>query len=134
MSVGAEICGFPEMGILEIIRSDEVVENFSITLAKSAQVQRQGLMNCLSLAPGTGMFFTYPDDRQRVFWMKNTLIELAIVFITTEGRIDAIEHGEPGSLYRIRSSEGIKFVLEINYRESLRLAVGDVVHLRLNPK
>lgn len=129
---GAEICGHDEMGAIEITRGAKVMEEFTVTLAASAEKQRRGLMNCLFLYPGTGMLFTYPDARRRVFWMKNTLIELAIIFISDDGFIDAIEHGDPGSLDRIHSSENIQSVLEINYRESRRLAVGDVVHLRLS--
>ena len=132
VSWGAEICDYPQMGTIQIIRKGEVIKDFSITLAKSTTSQRRGLMHCPSLKPGTGMFFIYPDTKQRVFWMKNTMIELAIIFITPGGRIDAIEHGEPGSLNRIRSSENIKYVLEINYHESRGLAVGDAVRLQLS--
>jgi uncharacterized membrane protein (UPF0127 family) len=128
---GAEICGYHAMGAIEVTREGKVIEDFTVTLAASAESQQRGLMNCPFLHPGTGMLFTYPDARRRVFWMKNTLIELAIIFISAEGSIVSIEHGEPGSLYRIHSSKNIQSVLEINYPESRRLAVGDIVRLRL---
>jgi uncharacterized membrane protein (UPF0127 family) len=132
MVFGAEICGHPEMGAIEISRSGKPIEQFGVTLAISAESQRLGLMNCPSLSPRSGMLFTYPDARRRVFWMKNTLIDLAIIFISAEGRIAAIEHGEPGSTYPIRSPEGIQSVLEINFHESHHLMVGDGVRLRLS--
>ncbi len=132
--VGAEpeICGYREMGVIEITRGGKVIEEFSVTLAASAESQQRGLMNCPSLYPGTGMLFTYPNTGRRVFWMKDTLIDLAIIFISAEGLIAAIEHGEPRSLDRIGSPENIQSVLEINYRESHYLAVGDGVRLRLS--
>ncbi|MGD8703365.1 MAG: DUF192 domain-containing protein [Desulfosarcina sp.] len=126
------ICGFPETGKVAITRSDKVIQTFSVTQAASKESQRKGLMHCPFLHPGTGMLFTFPDARQRTFWMKNTLIELAIVFISAEGRIVAIERGRPGSRSRIRSPEKIQSVLEINFRESVRLAIGDSVQLGLD--
>ena len=126
------ICGFPETGKVAITRSEKVIQTFTVTQAVSKESQRKGLMHCPSLQPGTGMLFSFPDARQRTFWMENTLIELAIVFISAEGRIVAIERGQPGSRYRIRSPEKIQSVLEINFRESVRLAIGDRVQLGLD--
>jgi uncharacterized membrane protein (UPF0127 family) len=80
------------------------------------------------------MLFIYPDAKPRSFWMKNTYIELAIIFISADGRIAAIKRGEPGSLDHIKSPHNIQTVLEINYRESRDLKAGDHVNLRLNNK
>lgn len=125
--MGADICGHPQAGRVEIIRGDAVVAEVEVALAATIAQRRQGLMHCARLAQGTGMLFTYPDARKRVFWMKDTLVELAIVFISDEGRIAAIAHGEPGSLKRIHSPQHIASVLEINWTERHALAVGDRV-------
>jgi uncharacterized membrane protein (UPF0127 family) len=131
-SRGDQICGYPEAGTVEIIRGNEMIGQFGVALAESVENQRRGLMHCPRLAPDTGLLFVYPDARRRVFWMKNTVIELAIIFISADGRIAAIERGRPGSLEHIRSSTDIRSVLEINYPESRRLSAGDRVRLRLN--
>jgi uncharacterized membrane protein (UPF0127 family) len=126
---GAAICGFPEMGSVEIVRGQNVMREFSITLAATPEIRRRGLMHCRELDPGTGMLFIYPDSRPRAFWMKNTPVELALIFISADRRIVAIEHGVPQSQARIVSSEAVQYVLEINYGERNGLAVGDRVFI-----
>ena len=64
--------------------------------------------------------------------MKDTLIELAIIFITADGRIAAIERGEPGSIDYIQSPNDIQSVLEVNYGESRDLKVGDNIRVWMN--
>jgi uncharacterized protein len=129
---GSDIWGQGEAAIVEITRGEVAVGTFCVALAESPQRWRNGLMHCPALAPATGMLFVYPQAGRRVFWMKNTSIELAIIFISADDRIAAIAHGQPGSLRRIRSPENIRYVLEINFLESRNLTVGDRVSWRLN--
>lgn len=128
---GARICGYREMGAVAVTREGVPVAHFTVTLAATADRRRRGLMHCPSLDPGTGMLFIYPDAGRRVFWMKHTFVELAIVFISAQGCIVAIERGRPGSRDRIWSPDRVQSVLEINFEESGRLAVGDQIRLRL---
>jgi uncharacterized membrane protein (UPF0127 family) len=130
---GNEICGQAAAGIIKIVRNKEVIKKIPVALAATPKSRRQGLMYCSLLLKETGMLFVYPDARRRVFWMKNTSIELAIIFISVDGRIAAIERGEPGSLDHIRSPDDVQAVLEINYRESRDLKVGDHATLQSNP-
>lgn len=130
--VGSGICGQREAAVVEITRGEKAVGTFSVAVADTPQDQRKGLMYCPALAPATGMLFVYPRAGKRVFWMKNTLIELSIIFISADDRIAAIAHGRPGSLQRIHSPENIRYVLEINFPESRHLVVGDRIRLRLN--
>jgi uncharacterized membrane protein (UPF0127 family) len=129
-ATNATICGFPVMGSLAIMRHGALVTQFEVTLSQTPAQHRQGLMHCPALTPGSGMLFTYPDAQRRSFWMKNTRIELAIVYITADCRIAAIERGEPATTTSIPSPEGVQFVLEINYAEASPLALGDEVRLR----
>ena len=131
-ALGAPICGYRETGVVEIIRDGALVDRFAVTLADTADSRRRGLMNCRSLDPGTGMLFTYPDAGRRTFWMKDTFLELAIVFICPKGRIVAIARGRPGCRDHIHSPDRVQSVLEINFDESHRLGVGDQVRLRLH--
>ena len=127
---GARICGYRAMGEVEIIREGAPTGHFTVTLAATVGSRRRGLMHCRSLDPGTGMLFTYPDARRRAFWMKHTVIELAIVYIDANGCIVGIERGRPGQRDHIWSPDRVQSVLEINFEESGRLAVGDQVRLR----
>lgn len=126
-SLAGGICGQRQAAVVEITREQKAMETFSVALADTPHRRQTGLMHCPGLAPGTGMLFVYPKVGKRVFWMKNTLIELAIIFISADGKVVSIAHGEPGSLARIHSPAKTGHVLEINYAESLHLAVGDRV-------
>lgn len=124
---GTDLCGHPLAGHVEIVRDDAPIGRFVVALAETVPQRRQGLMHCPRLEPGTGMLFTYADAKKRVFWMKDTPVELAIVFIGDDGRIAAVAHGLPGSLERIHSPDRIARVLEVGWAEGRNLAIGDRV-------
>ncbi len=125
---GTDICGQPARSRVTAQRGGQVLAAFTVAEVVSIAQRRQGLMNCPALAPGTGMLFIYADARPRVFWMKNTPLELAIIFVAADGRITAIERGIPHSLTRISSPGPAQYVLEINYHEARSLQVGDHIH------
>lgn len=133
-SFGAKICKYPEMATVKIFRKGDLIKEISVTLARTSIRRQRGLMYCPALSKDTGMLFIYPDAKHRTFWMKNTLIELAVIFILADGRIAAIERGEPGSLDHIQSPDNIQSVLEVNYGESRDLMIGDNIVLRVHSK
>ena len=55
-------------------------------------------MGRASLAPDSGMIFTWDRDTHEGFWMKDTLIPLSIAFISSEGIIIDIQDMEPQTL------------------------------------
>ena len=128
-AASAEICGYPSRGTLKVFRGNDLSTSFRIALATTPDEHRQGLMHCRELAGGSGLLFIYSEGGRHVFWMKNTPLELAIIFISATGRIEAIERGLPGSTRRIRSPDKIQYVLEINYTEVDRLEIGDRIAL-----
>lgn len=132
-AVRADICGYSEKGLLVVSRGTETTVTFQVALAANRDQYRRGLMGCRRLSPGTGLLFIYPEAARRTFWMKNTPLELAIIFVSSSGHIRAIEKGTPNSTRRIRSPDGIQFVLEINHDEADQLAVGDRISLRPSP-
>jgi uncharacterized membrane protein (UPF0127 family) len=119
------ICGYPADGQVTIRRAGEIRATFRVARAQTASQRRRGLMGCRRLDPGTGLLFVYDDVRPRVFWMKNTPLELAIVFVAANGDIVGIGHGVPHRLDRIPSPGPVALVLEINYAASRELQVGD---------
>ena len=129
-----DICGYPEMGSLVVFREGQRVAIFNVALAETHDQYRRGLMGCTRVNQGTGLLFIYPDSHQRVFWMKNTPLELAIIFAASEGQIMAIKKGHPNSTQRIRSPDNIQYVLEINYTEAAHIRVGDQIIMRLFPQ
>jgi uncharacterized membrane protein (UPF0127 family) len=125
VGAGTFICGYPASGRVVISRAQQPLAEFTVTHAESSEQRRQGLMHCAQLEPGTGMLFLYDESRPRTFWMKDTPLELGIIFIAGDGQIMAIERGVPGSRERIQSPGPVRYVLEINHKEARGLRVGD---------
>jgi uncharacterized protein len=106
-------------------------QRFTIELALSPEQQEQGLMFRSEMAPDAGMLFVFPQPQQAVFWMKNTLIPLDMLFIAADGRIaDLHERAVPLSEANIVSQVPVRAVLELNGGtvQRLGLKVGDQVH------
>jgi uncharacterized protein len=109
-------------------------QHFTIELALTPQEQEQGLMYRQSLAADAGMLFLFPETRTAIFWMKNTLIPLDMLFIAGDGRIaDIHERAVPLSEAMIPSKQPVRAVLELNGGTVARLGIklGDIVHHKL---
>lgn len=63
------------------------VARVRVQVADTPDRQQVGLMCRNSLDPDAGMLFTFPASVRTSFWMKNTLIPLAIAFIDANWHI-----------------------------------------------
>jgi uncharacterized protein len=114
-----------------VIDTAKGAQKFTIELAVTPAQHEQGLMFRRELAPDAGMLFIFPELVPAVFWMKNTLIPLDMLFIAADGRIaDLHERAVPQSEAHIESKVPVKAVLELNGGTVARLGikVGDRVH------
>jgi uncharacterized protein len=105
-------------------------QHFDVWIADTPARQTQGLMFVRDLPPGRGMLFLEPDARPAAFWMKNTYIELDMLFIGSDHRIAKIAARTPPlSLATIDSDVPVIAVLEIKGGEAQRrgIRVGDRV-------
>ena len=103
---------------------------FSLELAKTLSEKQKGLMGREKLNERSGMLFLYDKPHQAVFWMKNTIIPLDIIFISSSGRISYIHHNaKPFSTKSISGGFDVLAVLEINGGMSKLegIRVGDTV-------
>lgn len=71
-------------------------------------------MDRKQLDPLHGMLFIFPDEEQRVFWMKNTLIELDMIFIRSDGSLlGCVERAQPMTETPRLVAGNSKYVLEV---------------------
>lgn len=103
---------------------------FSVEVADDPAERAKGLMFRENMARSTGMLFLYERPQHAVFWMKNTLIPLDMVFADATGRVthvhaNAIPHDETG----IDGGTDILAVLEINggLAKKLGITAGAVI-------
>ncbi len=103
---------------------------FEVWVADTNQRAEQGLMFVHDLPAARGMVFPLTPPRVEAMWMKNTYIELDMLFIATDGHVTKIiERAQPLSLQTLSSDTPVGAVLELKGGEAARLglAVGDRV-------
>ena len=111
-------------------------ENIAIQaeIARTLEEISKGLMQRERLGEYSGMLFVFPDESQRSFWMKNTLINLDIVFISKGKKIVSIAEAVPCPskntkcpLYK--SEVPAQYVVEVNggFCEEHNIKKGDLV-------
>lgn len=97
---------------------------FTVEVADDAAERAQGLMNRPSMPRGAGMLFVYERPQRAVFWMKNTLIPLDMIFADPSGTVTHVhENAIPLDETGIDGGMGVRFVLEINGGLAGRLGI-----------
>lgn len=113
------------------LRGDWGSARFSVEIADEPAEQALGLMNRPSMAAGAGMLFVYQKPVPAVFWMKNTLIPLDMIFMDETGTVTRVHsNARPLDLTPIEGGPGVKFVLEINGGLAERLGIAAGTELR----
>jgi uncharacterized membrane protein (UPF0127 family) len=103
---------------------------FDVWVADTNQRAEQGLMFVHDLPAARGMVFPLTPPRVEAMWMKNTYIELDMLFIATDGHVTKIiQRAQPLSLQTLSSDTPVGAVLELKGGEVARLglAVADRV-------
>ena len=99
---------------LPAIRLNAGIHNITAQLARTPEQREIGLMFRASMEPNEGMLFAFDNPGQQCFWMKNTLIPLAIAFVADDGSIVNIDSMKPQTLDGHCSTKPVRFVLEMN--------------------
>jgi len=128
-----DLATFPRTS-LEIIHhgNDHQVRRypFQVWVADTDERAQQGLMFVSDLPAGFGMVFPLQPPRVENMWMKNTYIELDMLFIDKDGRVTKIiERATPMSLQVLSSDVPVAAVLELKGGEAAKLGLrtGDTV-------
>jgi len=103
---------------------------FTVWIADTDARAQQGLMFVSDLPESMGMVFPMEPPRIADFWMKNTYIELDLLFIGTDGRVTKIiQRAVPMSLQQLSSDTSVGAVLELKGGVAAKLGLrpGDTV-------
>jgi uncharacterized membrane protein (UPF0127 family) len=104
---------------------------FNVDVVDDDAGRAQGLMNVPELPLSRGMLFVYDRPQRLSFWMRNTLIELDMLFLDSFGVIRHIHHrAQPLDETPISPGDMmLTGVLEINGGLARRLGIeaGDVL-------
>jgi len=105
--------------------------SFTVDVVDTDASRARGLMHVPSMPLSYGMLFIYQQPQRMSFWMRNTLIELDMLFIDETGVIRHIHHrARPLDETPISGgSELLTAVLEINGGLAKRLGItkGDLL-------
>jgi len=104
--------------------SGEKTEVFRMEVVATNSDRMRGLMFRKSLAANAGMIFLFHEEREHSFWMKNTLIPLDMVFVSSAWKVvGALENVLP--LTEDQRTVGIpsQYVLEFSAGTIKRLGV-----------
>jgi hypothetical protein len=127
-----DLATFPRAALEIVQRTPPPLRRFQfdVWVADTPARSEQGLMYVRDLPPGRGMVFPFTPARVVSFWMKNTYIELDLLFITAGGQVIKItERAPPLRLDLLSSGVPVGAVLELRGGEAglLGIKVGDEV-------
>ncbi|WP_259992407.1 DUF192 domain-containing protein [Sulfitobacter sp. S190] len=108
-----------------VITGDFGTAQFSVDVADDDASRAQGLMHVENMPLSRGMLFVYDTPQRMAFWMRNTLIELDMLFVDGTGEIRHI-HARAQPLDETVISGGpeeLSAVLEINGGLAARLGI-----------
>lgn len=107
---------FEHEGNLNFMKGDTVITTIAIEIAETEGAITQGLMHRKSMSFNKGMLFIFPNNEERSFWMKNTIIPLDIIYINSDLEIVSIkDHTTPFSTDSVPSDgKAAQYVVEVN--------------------
>jgi uncharacterized membrane protein (UPF0127 family) len=113
------------------LRGPSGVQQFRVEVADTDAEREQGLMFRATMASSAGMLFAFDPPKHAVFWMKNTLIPLDMIFADKAGRVTRVHSNAiPQDLTPIDGGDGVAFVLEINGGLAARMGIAEGTALR----
>jgi uncharacterized membrane protein (UPF0127 family) len=109
---------------------------FESEIAVTEAERAQGLMYRDVLPRDRGMLFVFPEEDLHRFWMKNTRIELDIIFIGADRRVVSIVHRaqpcrrDPCDTYAPAANAGYALEIAGGLAGAYGFAAGDLVEFR----
>jgi uncharacterized protein len=132
LAVGAASCKTEQpadTGEAGVVKMKVGRETFTLEVADTPKKQQLGLMHRKSMPQDRGMIFVFPDEDERNFWMKNTLIPLDIVYMDAGGKVVSVKQMKALDETSVPSDGPAKYAVELNQGAAKRagVAAGDVL-------
>lgn len=127
-------CSQGEEGVISQACFDQAC--FNVELAQTDEELQKGLMHRTTLAKDAGMLFLFKASQPRVFWMKNTLIALDMIWIDENKKVVGVTPlalpCKQDPCLRYPSKVSAQYVLEIKAGMAQRVGihVGQQMQLR----
>ncbi len=133
---GSSVVNAAEFGhaVLELPGGKKI----KVETARTPRQRRKGLMFRTELADERGMLFYFGRQTVQTFWMKNTFIDLDMVFIGGDKKITVIRADVPRSMkdtpdqHVARRSGSAKYVLELPAGSAKRFGLVQGQELRFD--
>jgi uncharacterized membrane protein (UPF0127 family) len=122
---------FKHEGRVKLMTGEQVIQ-IDVEIADNDDERTQGLMYRFAMEENQGMFFIFPEEDWRSFWMKNTYISLDIIYLNSNFEIVSIQkYTQPKSTYSLPSEKPAKYVLEVNagFTDKYGIQPGDKLEL-----
>lgn len=108
-------------------------------IASTSETRKKGLMFKEKLAKDKGMLFIWPDEKERTFWMKNTLIPLDLIFVSKDKNVvetTSLEPCQADPCPTYTTSTKAQYVIEVNKNsvQKWKIQLGDIFLLPENAK
>lgn len=105
--------------------------HFTVEVADDTSERARGLMFREELGRSAGMLFVYDSPQHAVFWMKNTLLPLDMIFADATGRVTQVHaNAVPQDETPIDGGSGVRFVLEVNAGMAAAIGIAPGAELR----
>lgn len=106
-----------EFGAGKVVFSEQGL-TINVEIAKTLEQRSRGLMQRKFLAENDGMLFVFEQEGIQRVWMKNTLLDLDIVFVSRQGRVVSLVKGLKPCVQSnckiYQSTENATYMLEVN--------------------
>lgn len=107
-------------------------------LARTSEEHAKGLMFVKHLPENEGMLFVFEQEQPHLFWMKNTLIDLDMVFLDAQKQVTSVSAEVPHSYtytpddeVAIAYGQG-QYVLELAAKTAAKHHIKDGAVLKFN--
>ena len=106
---------FTRDGELSIFKNDSLIQTIEVEFAKNDEERALGLMYRSSMDEHQGMWFIFPEEAPRSFYMRNTEIPLDIIYLDKDKKVVSIaKNAHPYDETSLPSEKPAMYVLEIN--------------------